>query len=129
MLRGDPRIARLMGICLTRPKIITGQEFLTSGSVLVGGENPLENDAVLGRMIFVKERQIYPDIKVKRALEAASWFYPNWDAELAGQLMEDFNLPEKRPIKKLSRGMNSAVGIVIGLAVILVFPARTLCQC
>jgi len=46
MLRGDPRIARLIGIGLTRPKIITGQEFLTSGSVLVGGENPLENDAV-----------------------------------------------------------------------------------
>jgi ABC-2 type transport system ATP-binding protein len=44
----------------------------------------LENDAVLGRMNFVKESQIYPDIKVKRALEAAAWFYPNWDAELAG---------------------------------------------
>ena len=46
--------------------------------------------SVLRRMIFVKESQIYPDIKVKRALEAASWFYPNWDAELAGQLMERF---------------------------------------
>lgn len=100
----------------TLMRIITGQEFVSSGSVLVGGENPLENDSVLGRMIFVKESQIYPDIKVKRALEAASWFYPNWDAELAGQLMDDFNLPEKRAIKKLSRGMNSAVGIVIGLA-------------
>jgi hypothetical protein len=43
---------------------------LTSGSVLVCGESPLENDAVLGRMNFVKESQIYPDIKVKRALEA-----------------------------------------------------------
>ena len=82
----------------------------------MGGQNPLENDAVLRRMIFVKESQIYPDIKVKRALEAASWFYPNWDAELAGQLMEDFDLPANRPIKKLSRGMHSAVGIVIGLA-------------
>jgi ABC-2 type transport system ATP-binding protein len=100
----------------TLMRIITGQEFVTSGSVRVGGENPLENDAVLGRMIFVKESQIYPDIKVKRALEAASWFYPNWDAEFAGQLMQDFNLPDNRAIKKLSRGMNSAVGIVIGLA-------------
>ena len=80
------------------------------------GQNPLENDAVLRRMIFVKESQIYPDIKVKRALEAASWFYPNWDAELAGQLMDDFALPGNRAIKKLSRGMASAVGIVIGLA-------------
>jgi ABC-2 type transport system ATP-binding protein len=82
----------------------------------VGGQNPLENDAVLGRMIFVKESQVYPDIKVKRALEAASWFYPNWDAELAEMLMEDFALPANRAIKKLSRGMHSSVGIVIGLA-------------
>jgi ABC-2 type transport system ATP-binding protein len=67
-------------------------------------------------MIFVEESQIYPDIKVERALEAASWFYPNWDAELAGQLMDDFALPGNRAIKKLSRGMASAVGIVIGLA-------------
>jgi ABC-2 type transport system ATP-binding protein len=67
-------------------------------------------------MIFVEESQIYPDIKVERALAAASWFYPNWDAELAGQLMDDFALPGNRAIKKLSRGMASAVGIVIGLA-------------
>jgi ABC-2 type transport system ATP-binding protein len=100
----------------TLMRIITGQEFVSSGSVLVDGQNPLENDAVLGRMMFVKESQVYPDIKVKRALEAASWFYPNWDAELAGQLMQDFDLPERRPVKKLSRGMHSAVGIVIGLA-------------
>ena len=100
----------------TLMRIITGQEFVSSGAVRVGGQNPLENDAVLRRMIFVKESQIYPDIKVKRALEAASWFYPNWDAELAGQLMDDFALPANRAIKKLSRGMHSAVGIVIGLA-------------
>ena len=30
--------------------------------------------------------------------------------------MRDFDLPSRRPIKKLSRGMTSAVGIVIGLA-------------
>jgi len=100
----------------TLMRIITGQEFVSSGSIRVDGQNPLENDAVLGRMNFVKESQIYPDIKVKRALEAASWFYPNWDAELAGQLMDDFALPANRAIKKLSRGMHSAVGIIIGLA-------------
>jgi ABC-2 type transport system ATP-binding protein len=42
--------------------------------------------------------------------------FPRWDADLAAGLMADFDLPAKRPIKKLSRGMTSAVGIVIGLA-------------
>ena len=80
----------------TLMRIITGQEFVSSGSVRVDGQNPLENDAVLGRMMFVKESQVYPDIKVKRALEAASWFDPGWDAELADQLMKDFDLPANR---------------------------------
>jgi len=53
---------------------------------------------------------------VKRVLEAASWFYPNWNAELAADLVEEFELPMNRPVKKVSRGMHSAVGIVIGLA-------------
>ena len=57
----------------TLMKILTGQEFPTSGTVLVAGENPLENDAVLRRMVFVKESQLYPDIKVKRVIEAGCW--------------------------------------------------------
>jgi ABC-2 type transport system ATP-binding protein len=49
-------------------------------------------------------------------VQVASWFYPNWNHDLAGALLEEFNLPLNRKVKKLSRGMRSAVGIVIGLA-------------
>jgi ABC-2 type transport system ATP-binding protein len=42
--------------------------------------------------------------------------FPDWDADLAASLLRDFDLPLKRTVKKLSRGMNSAVGIIIGLA-------------
>ena len=100
----------------TLMRIITAQEFASAGTVRVHGRNPLEHDDVLRTMSFVKESQLYPDIKVKRVIEAASWFYPHWNHELAGRLIEDFNLPVKRPVKKVSRGMHSAVGIVIGLA-------------
>ena len=67
-------------------------------------------------MVFVREDQTYPDIKVRHALRVASWFYPNWSAELADALLADFGLPAGRAVKKLSRGMRSALGIVIGLA-------------
>lgn len=97
-------------------RIITGQEFASAGSVRVGGQDPVENDRVLRRMVFIREDQIYPDFKVGHALRTASWFYPNWDADLAADLLADFDLPANRPIKKLSRGMRSALGIVIGLA-------------
>ncbi len=100
----------------TLMRIITAQEFPSTGTVRVHGRNPVEQDDVLRTMSFVKESQLYPDIKVKRVIEAASWFYPRWSHELATQLIEDFDLPMKRPVKKVSRGMHSAVGIVIGLA-------------
>ena len=97
-------------------RILAGQEFPSAGSVAVLGASPIENDAVLRRMVFVREDQGYPDFKVRHALRAASWFYPNWSAELAEALLADFDLPPDRAIKKLSRGMRSALGIVIGLA-------------
>src|SRR5215468_2165046 len=100
----------------TLMRIITGQEFATRGSVQVFGQQPVENDAVLRRMVFVREEQAYPDFRVRDAIQVASWFYPNWDAALASQLVADFELPLGRRIRKLSRGMRSAVGIVIGLA-------------
>jgi ABC-2 type transport system ATP-binding protein len=97
-------------------RILAGQEFPSAGSVQVLGAPPAENDQVLRRMVFVREDQAYPDFKVGHALRAASWFYPNWDRELAGTLAGDFNLRPKKSVKKLSRGMRSALGITIGLA-------------
>jgi ABC-2 type transport system ATP-binding protein len=97
-------------------RIVAAQEFASAGSVEVFGENPVENDDVLRRLVLVREDQGYPDYKVRQVIKAASWFYPNWSNELALSLMDDFELPGDRSIKKLSRGMRSAVGIVIGLA-------------
>jgi ABC-2 type transport system ATP-binding protein len=100
----------------TLMRIVTGQEFPTSGAIRVFGQAPAENDTVLRRMVFVREEQAYPDFRVGHAIRVASWFYPNWNQELARRLLADFELPPGRRIKKLSRGMRSAVGIVIGLA-------------
>ncbi|MTD17011.1 ATP-binding cassette domain-containing protein [Nakamurella sp. YIM 132087] len=100
----------------TLMRILAGHEFRTSGRVSVFGEDPTENERVLRRMSVVREGQIYPDIKFKRVLEAGSWFHPHWDADFAAQLVDDFQLPLNRPVKKFSRGMMSAVGIVLGLA-------------
>jgi ABC-2 type transport system ATP-binding protein len=100
----------------TLMRIIAGHEFPSAGRVRVFGANPMENDQVLRQMVLVREDQSYPDVKVSQVLRAASWFYPEWSAELADELLADFGLPPGRPVKRLSRGMRSALGIVTGLA-------------
>ena len=101
----------------TLMQLISGQEFASSGSVKLFGEGPVENVRVLSRTCFIKESQVYPDgFKAKHVLKAAPWFYPQWDHDLASQLIEDFRLPLDRVIKKLSRGQRSSLGAVIGIA-------------
>lgn len=97
-------------------RLVSAQEFATAGTVSVFGQSPVENDAVLRRIVFVREDQVYPDFTVENALTTASWFYPNWSQELADELCADFQLPTKRRIRKLSRGMRSGLSIVLGLA-------------
>ncbi|MCR8642811.1 ABC transporter ATP-binding protein [Paenibacillus sp. N1-5-1-14] len=98
-------------------QLITAQAFATSGKIEVFGEEPYENTKVLNQMCFIKESQKYPDtFRIMDVLTVAKSLYPNWDEEFAQQLVEEFRLPLKRSVKKLSRGMLSSVGIIVGLA-------------
>lgn len=97
--------------------MLTAQAFPTGGELSVFGERPFENNRVLSRMCFIKESQKYPDMyRVVDVFGAAADFFPEWDREYALALAQDFRLPLKRRMKKLSRGMQSAVGIIVGLA-------------
>ena len=101
----------------TLMQLLTGHRVPTSGRIEVLGGSPYENDRVLREICFIREGQCYPDhFRVQDALAAAALLFPTWDADAAASLLADFDLPAKRPVKKLSRGMTSAVGIVIGLA-------------
>ena len=101
----------------TMMKLLTGQIFASAGEMRVLGENPVENPQVLAQTCFIQESQKYPDgFRPLDVLRIAEGLYPFWDQKLARELVADFRLPEKRAIKKLSRGQLSAVGIIIGLA-------------
>jgi ABC-2 type transport system ATP-binding protein len=97
--------------------LLTGQDFPTAGSLEVFGHAPAENAAVLQRLCFIKESQRYPDdFQVRHVLRSAPWFFEHWDAEFADRLVDEFEVPLKRRVKKLSRGQLSAVGVIVGLA-------------
>ncbi|BCW11200.1 ABC transporter ATP-binding protein [Arthrobacter sp. StoSoilB3] len=101
----------------TLMSVLTAQAFASSGEALVFGSGAYEDDSVLSRICFIRESQKYPDdFQPRHAFRSAALFYRNWDQKFADRLAEDFQLPVKRRIKKLSRGQLSAVGVIIGLA-------------
>ncbi|MFI7023754.1 ABC transporter ATP-binding protein [Micromonospora sp. NPDC049900] len=101
----------------TLMQILTAQNFASSGEVSVFGQHPYENESVLSRVSFIKESQTYPsNLQVRHVLRAASLVHPGWDEQFAQRLTADFRLPPRRNVRKLSRGMLSTLGIIVGLA-------------
>jgi ABC-2 type transport system ATP-binding protein len=101
----------------TLMQLLTGQDFATRGEIRVFGQSPVENASVLQRVSFIKESQRYPDdFRVKHVFRSAPWFFANWDADFAEQLIEEFRLPLESRIKKISRGQLSSIGVIVGLA-------------
>ncbi|WP_422771565.1 ABC transporter ATP-binding protein [Plantactinospora sp. WMMC1484] len=101
----------------TLMQIMTGQLLPSSGELTVFGRPPYENETVMSRVCFIKESQTYPQyFKVRHALTSARLLFPGWDEDFARTLLADFRLPLNRHVRKLSRGMHSMLGIIIGLA-------------
>lgn len=97
--------------------IIAGQDRPTTGRVDVLGRAPFENSAVLSQISYVRDNQRYPDdYGLHHVLRIAPDFAPNWNADVAQELVDAFRIPEKTKIKKFSRGQLSSVAIVLGIA-------------
>lgn len=101
----------------TLMSLLTGQQFSAAGTIKVFDQDPAENDRVLSRICFVRDSLRYPNnFRLSHVLAVGQTFYPLWDMDLAQQVIKEFDLPRRRPVAKFSRGMISAVGIMIGLA-------------
>lgn len=89
----------------------------TSGEVRIDGEAPYENERIVNQVCFIQENGYLSEtFRVRDVIKLAGDCWPNWDAEYADRLMKQFELPAKKQITALSRGMKSALGVTIGLA-------------
>jgi len=88
----------------------------SAGAIRVDGEDPYENARVMAGMCLVREGGDFLDEKVSRVLDYAARVRPRWDAELATELVDRFELPTNKKPSQLSRGKRSALGVVVGLA-------------
>src|SRR5699024_3767587 len=66
---------------------------------------------------LIKEtNNFHRDMKVKDVLKSYENLYENWNSELVAELLEVYHLPLKARVKTLSKGMESALGVIVGLA-------------
>ncbi len=87
------------------------------GDLYLFGQKPFENQEVLRHLCYIREKNMYPTgARAAHVLAAARAAYPAWDDEYAAHLMEAFGLDKKKRCRQLSRGMESALGLVVGLA-------------
>lgn len=117
----EPKIYGLLGRNgagkTTFMDILSGQILASSGEILIDGENPFDNQRLTESICLIKEGDNFKkELKVKNVLKIYSFFYPNWDQRLAEQLIKEYNLNLNSKIKSLSKGMESALGITVGLA-------------
>lgn len=97
--------------------LVTDQERPTSGSVRVFGQDPARSADVVGRISFIRDNQRYPEeFKVSHLLSLGPVFHAGWSADLAQRVIETFAIPTNRKIRKMSRGQQSAVAAMVGLA-------------
>ncbi|GAB3042540.1 ABC transporter ATP-binding protein [Virgibacillus ainsalahensis] len=117
----EPKIYGLLGRNgagkTTFMDILSGQILASKGQILIDGENPFDNQRLTESICLIKEGNNFKkDLKVKNVLKIYSFFYPTWDQELADELIKEYNLNLNAKVKTLSKGMESALGIIVGLA-------------
>ncbi|GIO98763.1 ABC transporter [Paenibacillus lautus] len=89
----------------------------SSGSVTIGGEQPFENAKIMREVSFIYDVDYKDETdKVKVAIDSIARHRPHFDTMYALELARKFNLPFGKQLKQLSKGMQSAFNVCIGLA-------------
>ncbi|MFP7255131.1 ABC transporter ATP-binding protein [Virgibacillus sp. 7505] len=117
----EPKIYGLLGRNgagkTTFMQLLAGYDKPSSGDLRINGMKPFDNRAVTENTCLIKEADNFKkELTVQQVLKIASMLYCNWDKKLAADLLEGFDLDKRRRVKSLSKGMESALGIIVGLA-------------
>ena len=96
---------------------LTGIYRQDSGTVAIGGEEIWENDAMKARVASIPDDWYYfPQAGVRDMMRFYRGFYPNFSMERYEKLKEVFNLDEKQPIRRFSKGMQKQAAFWLALS-------------
>jgi ABC-2 type transport system ATP-binding protein len=102
--------------------VVSGQNPSSAGTVTLDGQPVWENQSVIDQICFSREITstafgFAADArKAKQILKTASFLFSNWDQAYADQLLKEFAIDIKKKISQMSKGMLSALCIVVGMA-------------
>ena len=97
--------------------IVSNQIKKDSGELKLFGEEIFENSKAVENICLVREKGLpIDDYKIKKIFNIAKILYKDWDEDYKDFLIKEFNLNVKKKYNKLSRGNQTIVGLVIGLA-------------
>jgi ABC-2 type transport system ATP-binding protein len=103
----------------TTIKMLLGLTYPTSGEARVFGLRPgdrKEAVRIRQRVGFVSEdKGLYDHAKVEQMISFTRSFFPDWDREMEGRLIELFELPLRQSVKKLSKGMRTKLAMLLAL--------------
>ncbi|MBM7539800.1 ATP-binding cassette domain-containing protein [Amphibacillus cookii] len=89
----------------------------SSGELTINGEVPFENADIMQQvaLLYNKDYQDETD-NIKDMLSNIERYRPQFDRDYADALIKTFKLDVNKPISKLSKGMQAALNVTIGLA-------------
>jgi ABC-2 type transport system ATP-binding protein len=91
------------------------------GEVLVNGAPLFDNGQLMQHVQFVYQREFNVDTadthpKVLKYIKRETEYRPNFNQEYANELIKKFGLPTNKRPHKLSKGQQSVLSVIIGLA-------------
>ncbi|PKR77613.1 ABC transporter [Halalkalibacillus sediminis] len=97
--------------------IISAFQYTPEGSLRVNGEEVFENAKVMRDIAFLYDADYSDQTEnVKDMLDTVKKYRPYYDEEYAMHLVKRFKLPLDKAANKLSKGMQSALNVTMGLA-------------
>jgi len=102
----------------TTIRVVLGLLRPRAGRVTVLGRSmPADAPSILARTGFVPEQpHLDPTLTVRETLRFQAAFYPSWDRTWAEQLLRSFDLDERLPFGRLSKGQKGKVMMLLALA-------------
>lgn len=97
--------------------LLTSRIYASQGDIMLFGEPGIDNQTALSRICCMPDKNLFPPgLKVGKILRIAADFYPTFDMSCAASLSREFDLNWNNSYKSLSRGYESILRIIIGLA-------------